>query len=156
MVFLQFHPHVFQLHAVADHMAEGIGRLEPKQQVDVGQTQVGDARLLLMASLLVADKLSDAFDEIKQLLDIVRASAVELFESTADTCHQYLAVVRLIDETHMRIGNEQYAKSNKSFGATTLFRNVSFTVSEGDRIGLIGPNGSGKSTLLNMITGSFG
>ena len=32
-----------------------------------GQTQVGDARLLLMASLLVADELSDAFDEIKRL-----------------------------------------------------------------------------------------
>jgi cell division protein ZapA len=32
-----------------------------------GQTQVGDARLLLMASLVVADELSDAFDEIKQL-----------------------------------------------------------------------------------------
>jgi cell division protein ZapA len=32
-----------------------------------GQTQVGDARLLLMASLVVADELSDAFDEIKRL-----------------------------------------------------------------------------------------
>lgn len=32
-----------------------------------GQTQVGDARLMLMASLLVADELSDAFDEIKRL-----------------------------------------------------------------------------------------
>jgi DNA topoisomerase-1 len=30
------------------------------------------------------------------------------------------AVVRLIDETRMRIGNEEYAKGNKSFGATTL------------------------------------
>lgn len=30
------------------------------------------------------------------------------------------AVVRLIDSTHMRIGNEEYAKANKSFGATTL------------------------------------
>ena len=30
------------------------------------------------------------------------------------------AVVRLIDETRMRIGNEAYAKANKSFGATTL------------------------------------
>jgi DNA topoisomerase-1 len=30
------------------------------------------------------------------------------------------AVVRLIDETHMRVGNEEYAKDNKSFGATTL------------------------------------
>ena len=32
-----------------------------------GQSQVGDARLMLMASLVVADELSDAFDEIKRL-----------------------------------------------------------------------------------------
>ena len=30
------------------------------------------------------------------------------------------AVVRLIDATQMRVGNEEYAKENKSFGATTL------------------------------------
>ena len=44
---------------------------------------------------------------------------------------------------------------SKSFGATTLFRDVSFTVNESDRIGLIGPNGSGKSTLLKMLAGEF-
>ena len=32
------------------------------------------------------------------------------------------AVVRLLDTEHIRIGNEQYAKENKSFGATTLRR----------------------------------
>jgi ATP-binding cassette subfamily F protein uup len=40
---------------------------------------------------------------------------------------------------------------SKAFGANPLFQNVSFTVTAGDRIGLIGPNGSGKSTLLRIL-----
>ena len=42
---------------------------------------------------------------------------------------------------------------SKAFGAKPLFQDISFTVSEGDRIGLIGPNGSGKSTLLRILGG---
>ncbi len=41
----------------------------------------------------------------------------------------------------------------KAFGANPLFQNVSFTISDGDRIGLIGPNGSGKTTLLRILAG---
>ncbi len=43
----------------------------------------------------------------------------------------------------------------KQFGADPLLRDVSFTVDERARIGLIGPNGSGKSTLLGILAGEI-
>jgi ABC transport system ATP-binding/permease protein len=42
---------------------------------------------------------------------------------------------------------------SKRYGSAPLFQNLSFTVSEGERIGVIGPNGSGKSTLIEMLYG---
>jgi len=42
---------------------------------------------------------------------------------------------------------------SKKYGVVPLFQNISFTVAEGDQIGLIGPNGAGKSTLLQILGG---
>jgi ATP-binding cassette subfamily F protein 3 len=41
------------------------------------------------------------------------------------------------------------------FGATTILRDVTFTVARGERWGIVGRNGAGKTTLFNLITGSL-
>ncbi|WP_018393007.1 ABC-F family ATP-binding cassette domain-containing protein [Bacillus sp. 37MA] len=41
----------------------------------------------------------------------------------------------------------------KTLGEKTLFNDISFSISEGDKIGVLGINGTGKSTLLNIIAG---
>ncbi len=44
---------------------------------------------------------------------------------------------------------------SKKFGAQPLFRDISLTVNDGDRIALIGPNGSGKSTFMKILAGEI-
>src|SRR5205809_1470588 len=41
------------------------------------------------------------------------------------------------------------------FGATTLFRDITFTVAAGERWGIIGRNGTGKTTLFRLLTGEM-
>ena len=74
-----------------------------------------------------------------------------------------LFVMRVLPEPGCHNDSQQLVFSNamppiinaqqisKTFGIAPLFQNISFTVSEGDRIGLIGPNGAGKSTLLQIL-----
>ena len=45
---------------------------------------------------------------------------------------------------------------NKSFGIDSILEDVSFTVNEGDKIGIIGINGTGKTTLFKIISGIYG
>ncbi len=42
-----------------------------------------------------------------------------------------------------------------SFGSTELFKNITFTVAEGERWGIIGRNGAGKTSIFNIIIGDL-
>jgi branched-chain amino acid transport system ATP-binding protein len=44
---------------------------------------------------------------------------------------------------------------SKAFGGLRAVRDLSFTIAEGEILGLVGPNGSGKTTVFNLIAGSL-
>lgn len=41
------------------------------------------------------------------------------------------------------------------FGATTILENISFSINEGDKLGIVGVNGAGKTSLFKIITGEY-
>src|SRR5438552_976964 len=49
----------------------------------------------------------------------------------------------------------QISNVGVEFGATTLFRDITLTVSAGERWGVLGRNGTGKTTLFRLMTGEM-
>lgn len=47
-------------------------------------------------------------------------------------------------------------KLRKSFGVETILEDISFSINEGDKVGIVGVNGTGKTTLFKIITGVYG
>ena len=68
-----------------------------------GALQVGDSRLLIMASIMVADELSDAFDEIKRLQSLVEersnASEQQAAAAIARVAQQLDAIAAQLEKT---------------------------------------------------------
>ena len=47
----------------------------------------------------------------------------------------------------------QLKNGGKNFGARSLFADASFSINQGEKVGVIGPNGAGKSTLFKILIG---
>ncbi|HWT11817.1 MAG TPA: DNA topoisomerase IB [Allosphingosinicella sp.] len=88
--------------------------------------------------------------EFGRALPRLRKRVEEDIAGKPTSCEAVIAaVVRLIDATHMRVGNEEYAKENKSFGATTL-RNRHARVERGRlKISYTGKHGLKRTVTVN-------
>ena len=51
-------------------------------------------------------------------------------------------------KVYMQIDN-----ASKDYGDIIFFRNISFTINEGEKVALVAKNGTGKTTLLNILAG---
>jgi len=63
------------------------------------------------------------------------------------------ATIKLGESSYILITIFTLRSIKKDFGIKELLTDASFSLDEGDKVGLIGTNGSGKSTLLKMIAG---
>lgn len=59
------------------------------------------------------------------------------------------------DMENIRIALEQVSFSYLGDADSTVLKNVSLAISEGEKIAVVGPNGAGKSTLLNLLLGFY-
>ncbi len=69
----------------------------------------------------------------------------------------YSAAVLLLGGKTLILANMIHLSNiTKQYGSKILYKNASFQINDGEKIGLVGPNGAGKTTVFRIITGEEG
>lgn len=69
----------------------------------------------------------------------------------------YSAAVLLLNLKTLILANMiHFSNITKQYGSKILYKNASFQINDGEKIGLVGPNGAGKTTIFRIITGEEG
>jgi ATP-binding cassette subfamily F protein uup len=83
-------------------------------------------------------------------------SRIEAFYRLNESVGQRVAEADLkLDMKTTRLGGQviELEAVSKSYGGKTILKDLSYSFTRGERIGILGPNGVGKSTLLRILTG---
>ncbi|MEO5822145.1 MAG: ATP-binding cassette domain-containing protein [Vicinamibacteraceae bacterium] len=86
-----------------------------------------------------------------------RVKALEAMRQERADRRERIGSVRLSAERAESTGKMVFEAEgvSKSYGDSTIVRDLSLRVQRGDRIGLVGPNGAGKTTLLRLLLGDL-
>jgi len=118
-------------------------RAHDKQQADI------DKQSEYIRRFKAGQRARQAKGREKRLDRLLTSDAV--VKSVGQSRHIHLGL-----QTDKRAGDRvlRVAELKKSFGPRTLWDDVHFDLTRGDRVGIIGPNGSGKTTLLEILLGA--
>ena len=92
----------------------------------------------------------DRLADFGRTLSKLRKRVEQDIKGKPTSCEAVIAaVVRLIDATHMRVGSEEYARANKSYGATTLRNRHAVVTGHKVRISYPGKHGIKRTVTVN-------
>ncbi len=85
----------------------------------------------------------------------LRPAAIDILNIThIDYFVNYFVSIQLSKRYNSHLMIADITVTEKSFGSKSLFKNVSFSIDDGEKIGIVGRNGVGKSTLFGVLAGT--